>query len=171
MVLRPGARRGYASLGALPRIMLASLRERFPLLGAATPIHNSGRQVPDAMQPTSFGFLWGLDVGVDEDVAVVNSFISSCTIDERPMQSSNSFKVSCRLVRTSHTTSSCTFPTLILCCCFLFWHFNPLPSAGAGCHSTTPEQRPASLGDASGRAIFTCRLAVAQFRSMLRGQS
>jgi hypothetical protein len=40
------------------------------------------------MQPPSFGFLWGLDVGVDEDVAVVNSFISSCTIDERPMQSS-----------------------------------------------------------------------------------
>lgn len=83
----------------------------------------------------------------------------------------NSLKVSCRLVRTSHTTSSCTFPTLILCCCFLFWHFSPLPIAGAGCHSATPEQRPASLGDASGRAIFSCRLAVAQFRSMLRGQS
>jgi len=79
--------------------------------------------VLDAMQPSSYGFLWGLVVGVDEAMAVVNSFISSCTIDERPMQSSHSLKVSCRPVCTSHTTSSCTFPTLILCCCFLFWHF------------------------------------------------
>ena len=81
-----------------------------PLLGAAAPIRDSGCQVLDAMQPSSYGFLWGLDVGVDKAVAVVNSFISSCTIHERPMQSSNSLKV------------SCTFSTLILCC-FLFWHF------------------------------------------------
>ena len=141
-----------------------------PLLGAAAPIRDSG-QVLDAMQPSSYGFLWGLVVGVDEAMAVVNSFISSCTIDERPMQSSHSLKVSCRPVCTSHTTSSCTFPTLILCFCFLFWHFPPLPIAGAGCRSATTEQRLASFGGASGRAIFSRGLAVAQFRSMLRGRS